>query len=397
MHNINVKKITPPKLSKVNFCRVCKSKNITKLKIIKSFYLSNFDLNIDIPYACCNECNFIFQMMYVGDNFLNHYYLKSPMMRREKLTKEDIDQSKSCYNFINKSFKFNNSTKILEIGPGNGSLLRYIYKKDKSKLYFSDLSEEASNVLDSIKGLNNFSKSKEKNFDLIIMRHLLEHIHDYDKFFLDLKNILKKKSKIFIEVPDWSILDLHTDPLIFEHLSQFNVYNLNKLLINNNFHIESLEKDIVVDDPSSPNRIVRIIAEFNEVPYFKNQFVDFFENFYSEVSANWIGNLNIILNKFKKKKVALYPSSTLTFEAIKNSDLSNVIITGIYDIDKKKHNKKNLGYPVNDPIKLKKDDPDLILTFSMAFEPEIRRSLEQMNLKAKIISIQNLIENNLQT
>ena len=93
-------------------------------------------------------------------------------------------------------------------------------------------------------------------------------------------------------MPDWSILDLHTDPLIFEHLSQFNVYNLCKLLTKNNFQIESLEKDIVVDDPSSPNRIVRVVAEFVDVPFFKNQFVDFFKKFYSNTSANWIDNLN---------------------------------------------------------------------------------------------------------
>ena len=62
---------------------------------------------------------------------------------------------------------------------------------------------------------------------------------------------------------------------------------------------------------------------------------------------------------------------------------------------KKKQNKKNLGYSVYDPLKLKKDDPDLILTFSMAYEPEIRRLLERMKLRAKIISIQNLIENNM--
>ena len=87
-------------------------------------------------------------MMYVGDDFLNYYYLKSPMLRRDKLTKEDIDQSKRCYDFFTKSYKLTNKTKILEIGPGNGALLRYIYKKDKSKLYFSDLSKEASNVLE---------------------------------------------------------------------------------------------------------------------------------------------------------------------------------------------------------------------------------------------------------
>ena len=35
-------------------------------------------------------------------------------------------------------------------------------------------------------------------------------------------NSLNEEKKIFIEVPDWSILDSNTDAFIFEHLSHFN-------------------------------------------------------------------------------------------------------------------------------------------------------------------------------
>ena len=43
------------------------------------------------------------------------------------------------------------------------------------------------------------------------------------------------------------------------------------------------------------------------------------------------------------------------------------------------------------PEKLKEHNPDLILTFSMGYEPEIRKSLIDMKLLAKILSIQDLI------
>ena len=43
------------------------------------------------------------------------------------------------------------------------------------------------------------------------------------------------------------------------------------------------------------------------------------------------------------------------------------------------------------PEKLKEYNPDLILTFSMGYEPEIRKSLIDMKLLAKILSIQDLI------
>jgi ABC-type Fe3+-hydroxamate transport system substrate-binding protein len=92
-----------------------------------------------------------------------------------------------------------------------------------------------------------------------------------------------------------------------------------------------------------------------------------------------------------KKKIALYPASSLTFDAIKSVDFSNVKILGMYDVDKKKQDKFFLGHRVFAPEKLLEHNPDLILTFSMGYEPEIRKSLIDMKLSAKILSIQELI------
>jgi hypothetical protein len=70
----------------------------------------------------------------------------------------------------------------------------------------------------------------------------LVYIFDLDSFFLYLRGLLNENGKIFIEVPDWSILDIHTDPLIFEHLNQFNVFNLVNLMNKNYFQVDALEK-----------------------------------------------------------------------------------------------------------------------------------------------------------
>jgi hypothetical protein len=224
------------------------------------------------------------------------------------------------------------------------------------------------------------------------LRHVIEHVFDLDSFFLYLQSLLKKGGKIFIEVPDWSILDINTDPFIFEHLSQFNVPGLVSLMSKNSFQVDSLEKSIEKNDPSSPNRVVRIIAHLSEFPKLgSNEIKSYFKKFFDNYLEKWKFALQKILKIYSNKKIALYPASSLTFDAIKSVDFSNVQILGMYDVDKKKQKKFFLGYEVFAPEKLKEHNPDLILTFSMGYEPEIRKSLIDMKLSAKILSIQDLI------
>ena len=112
-----------PNITNVDNCRVCKSKNILSLYITKNYYLSNLDINLLIPYSCCKDCHFIFQSNYVGDDFLNYYYVNSPMLRRSSLTEFDIAQSKSCHEFLQKTINLDQK-KILEIGPGGGGTFK---------------------------------------------------------------------------------------------------------------------------------------------------------------------------------------------------------------------------------------------------------------------------------
>lgn len=113
-----------PEIIKVDYCRICRSTNILNLDIIKRYYLSMLDLNLSIPYSCCKDCHFIFQSNYVGDDFLDYYYINSPMLRRSFFTEFDVDQSRSCYNFLKRTVNLDQK-RILEIGAGGGSFKIY--------------------------------------------------------------------------------------------------------------------------------------------------------------------------------------------------------------------------------------------------------------------------------
>ena len=102
--------------------------------------------------------------------------------------------------------------------------------------------------------------------------------------------------------------------------------------------------------------------------------------------------LNKIIEKNKNKKIALYPASHLTFEAILNSELSKSNLIGMYDLDQKKHNQVFLNTKVFEPSRLKVDNPEIIFIFTLAYEPEIRKSFLDMGLNCKVISINDLIK-----
>ena len=379
-----------PKYKKVNFCRVCNSKRIIDLEVNKKFYLANLDKIIGINYSLCSDCNFVFQSEYVGDDFLNFYYERSPMLRRENPTPFEIDQNFRQSGFVSRNLDIE-SKSVLEIGAHAGSFLSHLFEEFNCDCYFEELSEEARKLLSSKKGLKDYRKNSSKKIDLIILRHVLEHIFDLEAFFNYLKTITNYNSYLFIEVPDWTSPGKNTDPLMFEHLSQFNSYNLNYLLNLHGFSIEALEKSVNPNDPATPNKVLRVIAKLNlkdKRESIKNQFNDYAE----KQLFGWIKELNEVLRENKNKSIALYPASHLSFDAILNSNLKKYNLLGLYDLDKKKHNKKYLDLKVFPTNQLITDNPDIVLLFTLAFEPEIRKSFCDLGLTSKVISLNELIK-----
>ena len=98
-----------------------------------------------------------------------------------------------------------------------------------------------------------------------------------------------------------------------------------------------------------------------------------------------------MLREYKNKTIALYPASHLTFEAIAETKLLEANVIGMFDIDKKKQTNEILGLKVFPPDALREKKPDLILIFTMAFEPEIRQSFNDLGLASRVVSISELV------
>lgn len=382
-----------PSFVKVDHCRVCLSANIADLGIRKSFYLMNVDQTVPLSYAICKDCQFVFHGEYVGNDFLDHYYKQSPMLRRKEPTAYEINQNQRQSDFLKRHLNIEGLS-VLEIGAHAGAFLVHLHKSYGCKCYFDELSEEARTVLVSKQRLIDYrSVLQDTKMDMVLLRHVLEHIFGLDGFLDYVKSILKPDGYLFIEVPDWSWLDEHTDPLIFEHLNQFSTYSLIYLMRRNGWQCEAVEKSIVADDPATPNRVQRLLFRSTRVVGQGNgkiveQFQQFYQSFY-ERGTRRLDDLVATIDK--RKRIALYPASHLTFAALLESTIGEANIVGIFDVDPKKRGKMVAGVEVFPALSLKEVRPDMILLFTMGYEREIRESFKEMGLASEVISITQLL------
>jgi len=89
-------------------------------------------------------------------------------------------------------------TKVLDIGGGDGSLLKGFVH---SKKYILDISRDAGQVND-LTFLSGTAEAKAQGpYDLIVLSHILEHVLDPVGFVQMYKQMLSEQSLIYVEVP----------------------------------------------------------------------------------------------------------------------------------------------------------------------------------------------------
>lgn len=382
-----------PTLTPVKQCRVCGSSRVLDAGCTKFYHLLNLDQTVTVPYAVCQDCQFLFHAQHVGDEFLDLYYRSSPMLRRKEPTPFELDQNVRQAAFLSRQVPLT-GRKVLEIGAHAGAFLVHLHQAHGAEVYYDELSEEARTVLAAQPGLRDLRvQPAGLTVDVIVLRHILEHIFELDGFLGYVRSLLAPGGRVFIETPDWSHLDASTDPLIFEHLNQFSTHNLVLLLRRTGWNCTGLEKSLVADDPATPNRVQRLIVEPTALPVpGEPTIAATVRDFLGDYRQRLFGRLeSLIAGWGPQRRIAFYPASHLSFSALLEADLSRANLIGLYDIDTKKHGRTVRGVQIHPAESLREHQPDVIVIFTMAYEREIRESFTRMGLNAEIISATTLV------
>ena len=101
----------------------------------------------------------------------------------------------------------NDGSKILDLGCNDGFFANVIKNQNPScKVYGADINECALNLAKKRYPEIKFYKIgadfyKKKKFNVIIVSHVLEHIRDRKNFLRNISNILTKRGKLLLAVP----------------------------------------------------------------------------------------------------------------------------------------------------------------------------------------------------
>ena len=154
-------------------------------------------------------------------------------------TKAMLEKTSHTYRIIYGKFIPNKNVKILDVGCGAGYFLYFLKKEGYKNFLGIDLSKKEiefckRNISKKVVFANVFNfLNKNRNYDLIVMNHLLEHIEK--KRVINILrlcyNALNKNGKLFIQVPNTSNpFSLHSRYIDITHEIGFTDSSLREVL-----------------------------------------------------------------------------------------------------------------------------------------------------------------------
>ena len=134
---------------------------------------------------------------------------------------------------------------LLEAGPGHGLLLWWAKRRgcsvlgvEPSRDFYQSLAAQGLPCLN--RSFEQIQPLKGKQFDIVVINHVLEHFYDPNSALVLCRNILKKDGLLIIEVPNilkpFRALDRYF--LRYVHTTSFSPRTLQKLLEKNGFEVK---------------------------------------------------------------------------------------------------------------------------------------------------------------
>lgn len=392
-------------------CRLCSSKNLKNVYFLKSTpigddYLNKVKYQKKYPLVIqnCKKCNFVQLSCVIDQRILYGKYLYVTQ------TSVGLPQHfKNVANFFFKKKLISKSSKILEIGCNDGTLLNHLKKKtelvvgvDPAKKIIKNCKFKKISKFYNAKVSNEINKKYGK-FDLIISNNTLANIENLSSTFNSISKNLKNNGYLFIE--SFSLHGILKDNLFdniyHEHLSYFSIDVLGKYL--QKFDLQLIDAEHLLIKGGSIRILLKKSKKKIEQSKKVKNLISKERKFTKNVKKSFdrIKKINEINKRYIKKflknnsklKICGYGASVGSTTFIYDYDLTNKI-KYIFDDEKRRHSKfvPGTNIKVINPKLIEKIKPDFILVFAWRYVNHIIKRNKITNTTKFIRPLPNIMK-----
>lgn len=243
-------------------CPACNNKNIKKLGKPELHEKGSKYIVVE-----CMKCKLQWCNPHPFDEEMQKHYETYYQRRFQRLTKSKFKAIRDFLTlkyireilFLKKAEFFSKINTFLDFGCGEGEML-LIGKKlgwvCTGTEYSSELKTDFEKLGVNVIVTTNFENSEliKNSYDLILFKHLIEHIKDIPNFLAQAKNYLTENGVMAIKTPSNTSFRAITNTALWhlvnppEHLWSFNCKNFRLLLEKNGFEVLKIKNSLIVDE-----------------------------------------------------------------------------------------------------------------------------------------------------
>ena len=336
----------------------------------KSSQLGRFELCLDQQFGFYFNSEYQ-SVDYDSDKYQNEQAHSPIFVRHLKFVAQEIIS------------RFGQSSRVVEVGCGKGYFFGILSDLNFTDLRGFDKTYDGDDPRIAKRYLN--SSDIPLKADVLVLRHVLEHVQQPFNFLRDLVKINGKSCSFVIEVPstDWIIKNSTFWDFTYEHVNYFTLASFRKMfyvcevneVFNDQYLLAISKSDSLTNFYNSESRKSTLFDEMKREFFEKNSLFDFA---LKQVGRYWIwgGATKGVL---------------ITYHLLRLANGSARPPEGVVDINPAKQNKFSAGTGIKifSPLSFLSllRDGDKIFVANPAYEVEIRTFLEANYLKKVAIEV----------
>jgi len=289
---------------------------------------------------------------------------------------------------------------IVEIGCGDGSFLRRVCELAGARglgidpAYAAERHDGADDRVRIVAEHYDERLAAEFPADLVLSRHVLEHIADPRPFLGSVRRTLRPGAGVYVEVPDglWTIERLGIWDLIYEHCSYYTAPSLESLFSSCGFEVASVESSYggqflgVHARATEPSDRALPSGEIARIASLARDFTAR----YDRKLAEWRGLLAEMEREGRSAALWGAGSKGVTFlNIVCARDGSTPVVSAVVDRNPRKQGMHvaGVGVGIVAPESLRERTPDTVIVMNPLYRDEIAAELKQLGVSAQLLTV----------